>query len=121
MPAPPLARQEEALGGLCQAAVCGPRGGARLSVSIHPPGRHIEQPPPPLRRCRGHLPLQGLSQGRRRTAAGHDPRRRRVHPPLPPPRPASRIPPHPPLRSEEHTSELQSLMRISYAVFCLKK
>src|SRR3546814_3225621 len=30
---------------------------------------------------------------------------------------------HPPRprRSEEHTSELQSLMRISYAVFCLKK
>src|SRR3546814_5464696 len=26
-----------------------------------------------------------------------------------------------PGRSEEHTSELQSLMRISYAVFCLKK
>src|SRR3546814_3679044 len=28
---------------------------------------------------------------------------------------------HSMLRSEEHTSELQSLMRISYAVFCLKK
>src|SRR3546814_4269655 len=28
---------------------------------------------------------------------------------------------HIPWRSEEHTSELQSLMRISYAVFCLKK
>src|SRR3546814_2611729 len=28
--------------------------------------------------------------------------------------------PQPLLRSEEHTSELQSLMRISYAVFCLK-
>src|SRR3546814_4066051 len=27
----------------------------------------------------------------------------------------------PQVRSEEHTSELQSLMRISYAVFCLKK
>src|SRR3546814_10856050 len=27
---------------------------------------------------------------------------------------------HPRLRSEEHTSELQSLMRISYAFFCLK-
>src|SRR3546814_6074680 len=27
----------------------------------------------------------------------------------------------PEIRSEEHTSELQSLMRISYAVFCLKK
>src|SRR3546814_9886198 len=35
------------------------------------------------------------------------------------------LPTHPPIqiayRSEEHTSELQSLMRISYAVFCLKK
>src|SRR3546814_8198458 len=33
---------------------------------------------------------------------------------------APRRPPRP-RRSEEHTSELQSLMRISYAVFCLKK
>src|SRR3546814_9259323 len=38
----------------------------------------------------------------------------------------ARLGPHPGdltrlLRSEEHTSELQSLMRISYAVFCLKK
>src|SRR3546814_2610279 len=31
------------------------------------------------------------------------------------------IPEGHPLRTEEHTSELQSLMRISYAVFCLKK
>src|SRR3546814_6514972 len=43
--------------------------------------------------------------------------------------PRSRSPPQPMMtkswfcvwRSEEHTSELQSLMRISYAVFCLKK
>src|SRR3546814_7464146 len=36
--------------------------------------------------------------------------------------PGRRFPRHGPLeRSEEHTSELQSLMRISYAVFCLKK
>src|SRR3546814_9439477 len=36
---------------------------------------------------------------------------------------AFRVDDHPLLagRSEEHTSELQSLMRISYAVFCLKK
>src|SRR3546814_14038049 len=32
-----------------------------------------------------------------------------------------RLRPPEPARSEEHTSELQSLMRISYAVFCLKK
>src|SRR3546814_8626425 len=35
--------------------------------------------------------------------------------------PSSRHPRPPSRRSEEHTSELQSLMRISYAVFCLKK
>src|SRR3546814_3290417 len=37
-----------------------------------------------------------------------------------PPRPVTE-PAKPAKRSEEHTSELQSLMRISYAVFCLKK
>src|SRR3546814_5903385 len=39
------------------------------------------------------------------------------------PWPDSRVRPRDPsrTRSEEHTSELQSLMRISYAVFCLKK
>src|SRR3546814_7298932 len=41
------------------------------------------------------------------------------------PRPTRRQHPHAhrlqQVRSEEHTSELQSLMRISYAVFCLKK
>src|SRR3546814_4870334 len=47
-------------------------------------------------------------------------------PPASAPPPASpAAPPRPPSpqsrRSEEHTSELQSLMRISYAVFCLKK
>src|SRR3546814_3457398 len=37
------------------------------------------------------------------------------------PEEARRVMGLPDLRSEEHTSELQSLMRISYAVFCLKK
>src|SRR3546814_5802056 len=40
------------------------------------------------------------------------------HFPPPPRTPATA---RPRWRSEEHTSELQSLMRISYAVFCLKK
>src|SRR3546814_1736385 len=43
-----------------------------------------------------------------------------------PPKRARGAPGHPPprtpaIRSEEHTSELQSLMRHTYAVFCLKK
>src|SRR3546814_10446522 len=39
--------------------------------------------------------------------------------PMPKDKPADKPMGH--MRSEEHTSELQSLMRISYAVFCLKK
>src|SRR3546814_2705255 len=52
-------------------------------------------------------------------------RQPRFHSPGAPPRrlrSRRRCPPAPcPARSEEHTSELQSLMRTSYAVFCLKK
>src|SRR3546814_6313791 len=47
-----------------------------------------------------------------RAGADHRNRRRREHG-------TQRVGAH--RRSEEHTSELQSLMRISYAVFCLKK
>src|SRR3546814_15910174 len=43
----------------------------------------------------------------------------RTCPTIPSLKPLDRLPPQ--VRSEEHTSELQSLMRISYAVFCLKK
>src|SRR3546814_9163708 len=61
---------------------------------------------------------------RRRGGAGSAADRRRTGPRRPPhqglPRP-SRPRPAGGHRSEEHTSELQSLMRISYAVFCLTK
>src|SRR3546814_2800770 len=46
-------------------------------------------------------------------------RSRRAHRKFPGSGQCGRLPS--PRRSEEHTSELQSLMRISYAVFCLKK
>src|SRR3546814_9918266 len=54
----------------------------------------------PAPRRRGAAPAVAGGQQRRPVRAGRAPR---------------------PGRSEEHTSELQSLMRISYAVFCLKK
>src|SRR3546814_3312818 len=61
-------------------------------------------------------------------SVGHSrsPRRARLprwRAPAPTGSPSATIFPNPmvPIRSEEHTSELQSLMRISYAVFCLKK
>src|SRR3546814_5760605 len=63
-----------------------------------PPGIHVRRPctspsRPSRAECRhGHPPALPAAVA----AAGHE-------------------------RSEEHTSELQSLMRISYAVFCLKK
>src|SRR3546814_4376714 len=69
------------------------------------------------------LPLQRVPVGDRRRRAFHGRLllrevRRRRRPGTAAARPGSRPDPQ---RSEEHTSELQSLMRISYAVFCLKK
>src|SRR3546814_992648 len=65
-------------------------------------------------------PGRGGTRARPAIAGGAGTRPRWKHPRRPQrrdllPRPQPRI------RSEEHTSELQSLMRISYAVFCLKK
>src|SRR3546814_3362369 len=87
------------------------------SASFLPP-----QSPPTsrLRAWRWHS-----SAGRRRMGKGPD----RETPPTPRTRPASPVPARRRRRSagkergrsEEHTSELQSLMRNSYAVFCLKK
>src|SRR3546814_8475168 len=71
----------------------------------------------------GELVDDGASRRRRAGAGDHggtDVLRRTVpgHPSLAVPRPCTN---RGLKRSEEHTSELQSLMRISYAVFCLKK
>src|SRR3546814_3444447 len=89
----------------------------RSDRQAHPP------PCPEMRRRRG-LPHAGAS-ARRRWGTG--PAARHVQAPLREerrrcPRQAQRKSPASLLegRSEEHTSELQSLMRISYAVFCLK-
>src|SRR3546814_8319150 len=93
----------------------------RRSSELFPEGHHLAQAPQPL--VRGPF-SQGFKAGllpagppaRRKTASASSPagesRDRRTtgyHRWL-----ALR-------RSEEHTSELRSLMRISYAVFCLKK
>src|SRR3546814_10867370 len=71
-------------------------------------GRRRGRPGEPRRRAGcgpGRAPRTAArDRGAGGTGAGHD---RRI--------------PGPRHRSEEHTSELQSLMRISYAVFCLKK
>src|SRR3546814_9635946 len=77
------------------------------------------QPATPTALPRDRSIPRRFARGQRRSAP---PRCRRW-------RPSRGAPPAPPppekgktaARSEEHTSELQSLMRISYAVFCLKK
>src|SRR3546814_6377694 len=78
-------------------------------------GRRHPGPHPGTRREEGAAIVRRThtGAGRGRPHAGHglrgpDPRHREEAP-------------EGPARSEEHTSELQSLMRISYAVFCLKK
>src|SRR3546814_4822161 len=100
------------------------------------------QPGQPVRRCRPHREDPAQQRGRRgaggRTGRPPWPHVHRGHPLGPRRLPrlrdgAGQRPPRLPARrgrgregtapgrSEEHTSELQSLMRISYAVFCLKK
>src|SRR3546814_1546656 len=68
----------------------------------------------PVQPARDHDAGAGEPHPARGTRAAHALRHRHEHRPHPR---GSR----PAVRSEEHTSELQSLMRISYAVFCLKK
>src|SRR3546814_1392900 len=83
--------------------------GVVMTVVEHPGGDHLQQDQ------RRDDDQHGAAEQRSRQQAAHPPWRavrvqriRRGR--------AQRA-----LRSEEHTSELQSLMRISYAVFCLKK
>src|SRR3546814_6005584 len=75
-------------------------GGARIIAASLVPACHV--PSPATRGLRtDRTALAGAARGQ----------------PVPRPEPRHRHQ----VRSEEHTSELQSLMRISYAVFCLKK
>src|SRR3546814_10566907 len=80
--------------------------GTAFALRAHLTGRSQDPRPTPLTlsEVEGGAPLH-TSKHRGATSARRPARRTgwRVH------------------RSEEHTSELQSLMRISYAVFCLKK
>src|SRR3546814_4752232 len=118
----------------------------RTYTDWRPRSRHDALPICP--RCRGRRPYGHLPSGRallglrvrnavpclfpgplslRRAWVGRD-KRVLANPPIfPNPHARHDVPGNPPpvrgedVRSEEHTSELQSLMRISYAVFCLKK
>src|SRR3546814_9558253 len=85
----------------------------RQSRIFHPEGvnDHEDADFPLCRRAARHR-VRHHGCGRVRPGRGPDGRDR--------PRSPQLRPEHPD-RSEEHTSELQSLMRISYAVFCLKK
>src|SRR3546814_5852760 len=94
-----------------------PRRLARLRLPSRRFGRYAGMPGGGDR-CASHV-LRS-NQGSAAVVAMHA---ERHSPPL---RHRPTVSPHPPFkpaanRSEEHTSELQSLMRISYAVFCLKK
>src|SRR3546814_7970595 len=79
--------------------------------------------PPRSTRTDTLFPYTTLFRSSRRSRAPRSTRRRRSSRTKRPRCAAAKRPqrPLPTPRSEEHTSELQSLMRISYAVFCLKK
>src|SRR3546814_7725445 len=78
----------------------------------HAQGRDVASRPNAQSTARGPEAARPRSSDTRRTRrVDHKSRARQPHPAILPDD----------ARSEEHTSELQPLMRISYAVFCLKK
>src|SRR3546814_4505036 len=77
------------------------------------PGIGLRPTPPPLFRTQGHSPPPSDLRGGRGAKDGNPTLQESGFP--------ASLRSDVPARSEEHTSELQSLMRISYAVFCLKK
>src|SRR3546814_9143189 len=90
------------------------RAGREVAVPLGPgagAGGGLPAAPATRRPARGGEPARREPARRARRAGATAERRRRPAPG------ADRLR----RRSEEHTSELQSLMRISYAVFCLKK
>ena len=72
---------------------------AGLSVPLHPSGRDLQQPAHRRRRHRRHVQVQGLPDQGARPLQDHDAQAGRVHPPLPHPRLAKRVPPDQALRS----------------------
>ena len=69
-----------------------------------PPRRHLQQPIDRARRQGRHLQVEGLPDRRPRSVQGDDARDPRVHPPVPHPRAAQRLPPHPSLRPSSGVS-----------------
>ena len=64
------AAAQNRMGRLRKAPVRRASGGARLSVALHPPRRHLQQPADRVRRARRHLQVEGLSRRRPRTRQG---------------------------------------------------
>src|SRR3546814_5358031 len=77
--------------------------------------------PPRSTRTDTLFPYTTLFRSEQHQIAGEEDACERRYPQGSPERPLQNGRISPLRRSEEHTSELQSLMRISYAVFCLKK
>lgn len=85
--------------GLCEAAVCRPRRGARVSVALHASGSDLESPVGGTRRQRRDVSLEGLPVEGTDAAEDDDARARRVHAPISVARAAGWLSSHPPLRA----------------------
>src|SRR6266478_4002980 len=90
---------QDRMGRLCEETIRRTRTGVALSIALYPPRRHRQQPARRAQRLSCRIQVERLPRRRTRTRQGDDARHRRVHPPLPHPRAAHRLPSHPPLRS----------------------
>src|SRR5262249_21209894 len=91
----PRAAAQERMGRLCQKALCRSSAGLGLSRALYASRRERQQPFARSRRDLCQFPLERLSRERPSLEQGHASRRRRVHAPLPAPRPPNRLPSHP--------------------------
>ena len=87
---------QQGVGGLLQASLRRTRTRAEVPGPLHPPRRHLQRKAAQPRQRTGALPLARLQT--QQPQQRHEPRRGRVHPPLPAPRPARRLRQDPPLR-----------------------
>jgi hypothetical protein len=83
----------------CKPAVRRTRAGTAISVPLHSPGRHLQQPPRCGRRRRHRVPLEGLSRQRSGPLEDDATSPAGVHQAIPAPCAAQGLPSHPPLRA----------------------
>ena len=99
------------VGRLLQRAARRAAAGVALSIALHPPHCELQSPARRRRWRRRVVSLEGLSHRRSWPLENHDAHAARVHPPVPRPRAAEGLPPHPTLRPAGSANRAANIAR----------